>query len=70
MKRASRNALITWAAITLLIAASLLVIYVRLGMKGFSIFIQQPPLINLPVTLASVALLWLSVGALQKQERP
>ena len=64
MKRASRNALITWAAITLLIAASLLIIYLRLGMKGFSVFIQQPPLINLPVTLASVSLLWLSMGAL------
>src|SRR4030042_5746118 len=25
---------------------------------------QQPPLINLPITLASVALLWLSAGAL------
>ena len=64
MKRASRNALITWAAITLLVAASLLVIYLKLGTNGFSIFIQQPPLINLPVTLSSVALLWLSVGAL------
>jgi hypothetical protein len=28
------------------------------------LFIQQPPLINLPITLASVALLWLSAGAL------
>jgi len=64
MKRASRSALIIWAAITLLVATSLLVIYLKLGMNGFSIFIQQPPLINLPVTLASVALLWLSVGAL------
>ena len=64
MRQASRNALITWAAITLLIAASLLVIYLRLGTDGFGIFIQQPPLINLPVTLASVGLLWLSAGAL------
>ena len=64
MKHASRNALITWAAITLLIAASLLVIYLRLGKDGFGVFIQQPPLINLPVTLSSVALLWLSVGVL------
>jgi hypothetical protein len=64
MRRSTRIALITWAAITLLVAASLLVIYARLGMDGFSLFIQQPPLINLPVTLASVALLWLSVGVL------
>jgi len=64
MKRASRNALIAWAAITLLVAASLLVIYLKLGTDGFGIFIQQPPLINLPVTLSSVALLWLSAGAL------
>jgi hypothetical protein len=53
-----------WAAITLCVAASLLIIYLRLGTDGFSVFIQQPPLINLPVTLASVTLLWLSVGAL------
>ncbi len=64
MRRSSRTALIIWAAITLLVAASLLVIYVRLGTDGFKLFIQQPPLINLPVTLASVTLLWLSVGAL------
>jgi hypothetical protein len=64
MKSASRSALITWAAITFLIAASLLVIYLKLGTDGFGVFIQQPPLINLPVTLASVTLLWLSAGAL------
>ena len=64
MTRASRTALMVWAAITLLIAASLFVIYLRLGTDGFGVFIQQPPLINLPVTLASVALLWLSAGAL------
>ncbi len=64
MRRSSRTALIIWAAITLSVAASLLVIYLRLGTDGFSIFIQQPPLINLPVTLASVTLLWLSVGVL------
>ncbi len=39
-------------------------IYLRLGTAGFSIFIRQPPLINLPVTLASVALIWISAGAL------
>jgi hypothetical protein len=64
MRRSARTALIIWAAITILVAASLLVIYVRLGTDGFSLFIQQPPLINLPVTLASVTLIWLSAGAL------
>ncbi len=64
MTRASRTALLIWAAITILIAAGLFVIYLRLGMDGFGVFIQQPPLINLPVTLASVALLWLSAGTL------
>lgn len=64
MKSASRSGLITWAAITLLVAASLLVIYIKLGTDGFGIFIQQPPLINLPITLSSISLLWLSAGAL------
>jgi hypothetical protein len=64
MTRAARTALIIWAAITLLIAASLVLIYLWLGSDGFSVYIQQPPLINLPVTLSSVALLWLSAGAL------
>src|SRR5512143_2663745 len=64
MIRTARLALIAWAAVSLLVAASLLVIGLRLGAEGFSSYIQQPPLINLPVTLASVALLWLSAGAL------
>jgi hypothetical protein len=64
MTRASRIALILWAAISLLVAASLLVIYLKLGTDGFGVFIKQPPLINLPVTLASVTLVWLSAAAL------
>lgn len=64
MTRSARNALLVWAAITLLVAASVTWIYLRLGVDGFSAYIQQPPLINLPITLASVALLWLSFGAL------
>jgi hypothetical protein len=64
MRRSARTALIAWAGLSLLVAASLLLIYLRLGSTGFEVFIQQPPLINLPVTLASVALLWLSAGAL------
>ncbi len=64
MTRAARTALMVWGAITVLIAASLLAIYLRSGSDGLALFIQKPPLINLPVTLASVALLWLSAGAL------
>jgi hypothetical protein len=64
MRRSARTALIAWAGLSLLVAASLLLIYLRLGNAGFEVFIQQPPLINLPVTLASVALVWISAGAL------
>jgi hypothetical protein len=64
MQRSARTALIAWAGLSMLVAASLLLIYVRLGSTGFEVFIQHPPLINLPVTLASVALMWLSAGAL------
>jgi hypothetical protein len=62
MMRASRTAFIAWAAVSLLVAASVWLIRLRLGSDGLSIFIQQPPLINLPVTLASVALVWISAG--------
>jgi hypothetical protein len=64
MMRSARIALYCWAALSLLVAASLGAIYLRLGLEGFSIFIQQPPLVNLPVTLSAVTLVWLSVGAL------
>ncbi len=64
MKGAARAALWFWAALSFLVALSLLVIYLKLGSNGFAVFIRQPPLINLPVTLSSVTLMWLSVGAL------
>jgi Glycosyltransferase family 87 len=64
MMRSARLALYGWAALSLLVIASLGIIYLRLGTDGFGIFIQQPPLINLPVTLASVTLVWLSAGLL------
>ena len=64
MVRSARAALILWAALSLLVAAGLAAVYLRLGSTGLELFIQQPPLINLPITLASVALLWLSTGAL------
>ncbi len=64
MIRAARTALIVWTAITVLIAVSLLWIDLRLGAAGFALYIQQPPLIDLSVVLASVGMAWLSVGAL------
>ncbi len=64
MTKAARTALIVWAAITLLVAVSLLWIYLRLGTSGIAQYIQQPPLIDLSITLASAALVWLSLAAL------
>ena len=64
MTRAARTAFLLWLAISILVGISLLWIYLRLGEDGFGVYIQQPPLINLPVTLASVALAWLAAGAL------
>ena len=61
---AFKRAFLSWVALTVLIAVSLLSIALRWGQAGFDLFIQQPPLIYLPVTLASVALIWLSIGAL------
>jgi len=64
MMRSARLALYCWAALSLLVAASLGAIYLRLGAEGFGIFIQQPPLVNLPVTLSAVTLVWLLAGTL------
>lgn len=64
MRLAARSALLTWGGLSLLMAAASLVIYLKMGYTGFDVFIQQPPLINLPVTLWSVALVWLSAGVL------
>ena len=64
MMRSARVALYGWAALSLFVAVSLWLIYLRFGTEGLGVFIQQPPLINLPVTLASTALLWLSAGVL------
>jgi glycosyl transferase family 87 len=63
MKSASRIALAIWAAASFSIAASVLVIQLRRGSAGFDLFIQQWPLTNLPITLASVSLTWLLLGA-------
>jgi hypothetical protein len=63
VRHSARTALIVWVGLSLLVAASLWVIQLRLGTGGFAVFIQQPPLINLPVTLASVAMVWIAAGA-------
>jgi hypothetical protein len=64
MIKAARTALIVWAVATVVVALSVLWIDLRLGAAGLSQYIQQPPLIDLSITLASVALVWLSAGAL------
>ena len=57
-------ALILWSMLTALVAASILFIFLRWGGKGFGLFIQQWPLENLPITLASVTFTWLLLGTL------
>src|SRR6266508_366895 len=64
MKNYLRIMLTSWYVITLLIVISIAVIYLKLGREGFEIFIQQWPLSNLNIMLASTALTWLCLGAL------
>jgi len=46
MRRSARSALVVWAVLSLLVAASVCVISLELGSGGFEVFIQQPPLIS------------------------
>ncbi len=64
MRPALRLALRFWIGLTVLVIASLIAIYLRNGMDGINLFIQQWPLSNLPVTLAATALTWFLAGAL------
>jgi hypothetical protein len=64
MKRSLKIALHSWAVTTLLILASLVAIYLRNGMVGLNLFIQEWPLSNLAVTLASTSLTWILAGLL------
>jgi len=57
-------ALILWSMLTVLIAASILFIILRWGQKGWGPLIQQWPLEELPITLASVAFTWLLLGVM------
>lgn len=64
MNRALRTAFRYWVVVTLLVALSLIAIYLRNGVAGLNLFIQQWPLSNLAVTLASTTLTWMLFGAL------
>lgn len=64
MKPALRTAFTSWVILTTLILASLVAIYLRNGVVGLNLFIQEWPLSNLAVTLASTSLTWLLAGAL------
>ncbi|MDP1547142.1 MAG: glycosyltransferase 87 family protein [Anaerolineales bacterium] len=64
MKRSLQITLNSWVGLSLLILISLIATYLRNGMDGINLFIQQWPLSNLPVTLASTTITWLLAGAL------
>ncbi|MCE9645753.1 MAG: DUF2029 domain-containing protein [Chloroflexi bacterium] len=64
MKHSLQTAFKSWIGLTLLVLASLAAIFLRNGMDGLSLFIQQWPLSNLVVTLLSTAITWLLLGAL------
>jgi len=64
MKPSLQTAFKIWIGISLGVIANLLAIYLRNGTQGLNFFIQQWPLSNLVVTLASTAITWLLLGAL------
>src|SRR3972149_4527373 len=64
MKHSLQAAFKSWIGLTLLVIASLVMIYIRNGTTGLNLFIQQWPLSNLVVTLAATTLTWLLLGAL------
>lgn len=64
MKHSLQTTFKLWIGLTLLVIASLAAIYLRNGIEGLSLFIQQWPLSNLVVTLAATTLTWVLLGAL------
>lgn len=64
MRPALKNTLRVWVGITFFVIASLVLIYLRNGMAGLNLFIQEWPLSNLAVTLASTSITWLLAGTL------
>lgn len=53
-----------WIVVTILVILSLIAIYLRNGMDGINLFIQQWPLSDLSITLAATSLTWLLLGVL------
>jgi hypothetical protein len=51
-----------WLAVTILVASSVGLIYQRLGMAGFEVFLRTGPYSILSVTMVSVTLTWLLAG--------
>jgi hypothetical protein len=64
MKNSLQKTFHIWLGLTFLIIASLIAIYLRNGMDGINLFIQQWPLSDLSITLASVSLTWILLGVL------
>ncbi|HMX89701.1 MAG TPA: hypothetical protein PKD30_14405, partial [Saprospiraceae bacterium] len=64
MKKYFRNTLLIWVILSIFVTLHLTAIYLRNGMAGLNLFIQEWPLSNLAVTLASTALTWILAGAL------
>jgi len=64
MRSAFQNTFRIWVVVTFLVLVSVLAIYLRNGMVGLNLFIQEWPLSNLAVTLASASLTWILAGAL------
>lgn len=64
MKVSLRAAFIAWIGLSTLVVASVISIYLRNGIAGLDLYIQQWPLSNLVITLASTTLTWVSIGAI------
>ena len=64
MKGSLRTAFNAWIGLSMLVVASVIFIYLRNGVDGLNLYIQQWPLSNLVITLASTALTWICVGAI------
>ena len=64
MKQSLKFAYKVWIITSILVIASVVFIYLRNGMTGINLFIQQWPLSNLVVTLEATAFTWIGVGAL------
>lgn len=64
MKKTLQKSFQIWITLTFLVIISLIAIYLRNGMIGLNLFIQQWPLSDLSITLASTSLTWILLGVL------